>query len=483
MPPPSGTPAARRKTSTEKAMFDKQTYIARRKALHAKLSGGLVQLPGNDESPANYPGNTFRFRQDSTFLYFFGLNRPGCSGLLDLDSGEDVLFGDDPTLEDIIWTGPQPSLAELAGEVGVEKTQSAAHLQKRIEAAVAKGRRILFLPPYRGETRSTMSRLLGIRADRLASYASAELARAVVALREVKEPAEIEEIERACETAGKMHRLAMRMCRPGITEREIAGAIEGVALQHGAGVSFPSIVTQHGETLHNHDYDHVLQSGRLMLIDAGAETAMNYCSDFTRTFPVNGRFTGRQKDVYDIVLAANDRTFELAGPDTFYYRMHNEASMVIAEGLKSLGLMRGNMQDAVGVGAQALFMPHGLGHQMGLDVHDMENIGEKYVGYDEETLRSSTPGLSSLRMGKRLKEGFVITVEPGIYFIPALIAKWEREGLGGGFIDFEKVREYLDFGGIRIEDDMLITYYGNRMLGGNRPPVTTAGIEAYMNGG
>ena len=278
-----------------------------------------------------------------------------------------------------------------------------------------------------------------------------------------------------------MHRMAMKMCRPGVVEREIAGAIESIALQHGAGVSFPAIVTQHGETLHNHDYDHVLQSGRLMLIDAGAETAMNYCSDFTRTFPVNGRFTGRQKDVYDIVLAANDRTFSLAGPDSYYYRMHNEASLVIAEGLKSLGLMRGDMQDAVTVGAQALFMPHGLGHQMGLDVHDMENIGEKYVGYDEQTLRSSTPGLSSLRMGKRLREGMVITVEPGIYFIPALIEKWEREGLGGGFIDFAKVREYLDFGGIRIEDDMLITSFGNRLLGGNRPPVTTAQIEEYMN--
>ena len=374
-------------------MFRKETYVRRRSELRKRIEGGLVLLPGNGESPANYPSNQFRFRQDSTFLYFFGLNRPDYVGLMDIDSGEETLYGDDYTIDDIIWMGPQPTLDEQAREVGIGKT----------------------------------------------------------------------------------------LCRPGVVEREIAGAIESIALQHGAGVSFFSIVSQHGETLHNHCHEGTLLSGRLMLVDAGAETTMNYCSDFTRTFPVSGRFTQKQKDVYDIVLAANDRTFSLAGPDSYYYRMHNEASLVIAEGLKSLGLMRGDMQDAVTVGAQALFMPHGLGHQMGLDVHDMENIGEKYVGYDEQTLRSSTPGLSSLRMGKRLREGMVITVEPGIYFIPALIEKWEREGLGGGFIDFAKVREYLDFGGIRIEDDMLITSFGNRLLGGNRPPVTTAQIEEYMN--
>ncbi len=462
-------------------MFDRKIYIERRKALHERLSSGLVLLPGNDESAANYPDNTYRFRQDSTFLYFFGLNRPKTVGLLDLDSGEDILYGDDTSLEDIIWTGPQPTLTEWAYQVGVEHTQPISHLYKRIEAAAAKGRRIHYLPPYRAETILHVGRLLGLMPDRVAAHASIELARAVVALREVKASCEIEEIEFACGIASRMHRLAMRMCRPGTSEREIAGAIEGVALQYGAGVSFPSIVTQNGQTLHNHDYSGTLQSGRLMLVDAGAETTMNYCSDFTRTFPVSGYFTPKQKEIYDIVQAANRRVFELAHPGAYYYQMHNEAARVIAEGLRSLGLMRGNMEDAVAVGAQALFMPHGLGHQMGLDVHDMENIGEKYVGYDEETLRSSTPGLSSLRMGKRLREGHVITVEPGIYFIPDLIDKWEVEGFGRDFINFAKVREYLDFGGIRIEDNMLITPYGNRLLGSDRPPVTTSEIESYMN--
>ena len=463
-------------------MFNKETYIKRRRVLHTKLSGGLVLMPGNSDSPANYPANQFRFRQDSTFLYYFGLNHPDYVGLIDLDSGEDLLFGDDYSIDDIIWMGPQPSLAEQARQVGIDRTQPLDRLCKRVAAAVAKGRRIHFLPPYRGETILWLSGILGIEPSRLPQYASVELAKAVVSMREVKEAVEIEEIEKACEIGGKMHKLAMKMCRPGVVEREIAGAIESVALQQGAGVSFFSIVSQHGETLHNHYHGNTLLSGRLMLVDAGAETTRNYCSDFTRTMPVSGRFTQKQKEIYNLVLAANDRTFELAGPDRFYYEMHNEASLVIAEGLKSLGLMKGNPQDAVAAGATALFMPHGLGHQMGLDVHDMENIGEKYVGSDEETLRSSTPGLSSLRMGKRLKEGMVITVEPGIYFIPALIDKWEAEGLGRDFIRFAKVREYLDFGGIRIEDDLAVTSFGNRLLGNNRPPVTTAQIEESMNG-
>ena len=392
-----------------------------------------------------------------------------------------MLFGDDFTVDDIIWTGPQPTLREEGARAGVADCRPLAALADYLAAAIRLGRRIHYLPPYRGETKLQLSALLGIAPALLHDYKSVDLMFAVAEMREVKSAEEVAQMEDAFHIGYAMHTTAMRMCRAGVVEREIAGAIESIALQHGAGVSFFSIVSQHGETLHNHCHEGTLLSGRLMLVDAGAETTMNYCSDFTRTFPVSGRFTQKQKDVYDIVLAANDRTFSLAGPDSYYYRMHNEASLVIAEGLKSLGLMRGDMQDAVTVGAQALFMPHGLGHQMGLDVHDMENIGEKYVGYDEQTLRSSTPGLSSLRMGKRLREGMVITVEPGIYFIPALIEKWEREGLGGGFIDFAKVREYLDFGGIRIEDDMLITSFGNRLLGGNRPPVTTAQIEEYMN--
>jgi len=462
-------------------MFPVKTYVSRRAELRAKTGGGLILLPGNQPSANNYPNNAYYFRQDSTFLYYFGLDRPSLAGVIDADTGEEVLFGDDFTVDDIIWTGPQPTLREEGARAGVADCRPLAALADYLAAAIRLGRRIHYLPPYRGETKLQLSALLGIAPALLHDYKSVDLMFAVAEMREVKSAEEVAQMEDAFHIGYAMHTTAMRMCRAGVVEREIAGAIESIALQHGAGVSFFSIVSQHGETLHNHCHEGTLLSGRLMLVDAGAETTMNYCSDFTRTFPVSGRFTQKQKDVYDIVLAANDRTFSLAGPDSYYYRMHNEASLVIAEGLKSLGLMRGDMQDAVTVGAQALFMPHGLGHQMGLDVHDMENIGEKYVGYDEQTLRSSTPGLSSLRMGKRLREGMVITVEPGIYFIPALIEKWEREGLGGGFIDFAKVREYLDFGGIRIEDDMLITSFGNRLLGGNRPPVTTAQIEEYMN--
>ena len=462
-------------------MFSAKTYAARRNMLRTKIGSGIILLPGNSLSPNNYPNNAYYFRQDSSFRYYFGLNTPSLAGLIDADTGEEALYGDDFTVEDIIWTGPQPTLRELGAEVGVTATFPMAELEKRLRKAVSLGRKIHYLPPYRGETKLQLSALLGIKPELLHDYKSVELMFAVAEMREKKSAEEVEAMERAFLIGYHMHTLAMHMCHPGVIEREIAGAIEGIAKSSGSGLSFPSIVSQHGETLHNLNADGVLEQGRLLLCDAGCETVDGYCSDHTRTYPVSGRFTQKQKDVYDIVLAANDRTFSLAGPDSYYYRMHNEASLVIAEGLKSLGLMRGDMQEAVAVGAQALFMPHGLGHQMGLDVHDMENIGEKYVGYDEQTLRSSTPGLSSLRMGKRLREGMVITVEPGIYFIPALIEKWEREGLGGGFIDFAKVREYLDFGGIRIEDDMLITSFGNRLLGGNRPPVTTAQIEEYMN--
>lgn len=461
-------------------MFEKSVYMARRQALRARLGGGLVLLPGNSESPSNYPSNTYMFRQDSTFLYFFGLSHPDYAGVIDLDSDEDTLFGDDYTIDDIIWMGPQPTLAEQAEQVGVTRTAPLKEIEGVLKKALVQGRRVHFLPPYRGETALRMACWLGIRPERLSDYVSVELAVAVVALREIKDEHEIAEMERACAIATEMHTLAMAMCRPGVVEQQIAGAIDGVALRSGAGVSFPSIVSQNGETLHNHYHGNTLAEGRLLLVDAGAETNLNYCSDFTRTFPVSGRFTERQKEIYDIVLAANDRAFSLARPDAFYWQIHNAASLVIAEGLKALGLMRGDMQQAVAAGATALFMPHGLGHQLGLDVHDMENIGEKYVGYDAETLRSSTPGLSSLRMGKRLKPGQVITVEPGIYFIPALVAKWEKEGLGGGFINFARVREYLGFGGIRIEDDLLVTPTGNRMLGEHRPPVTTEQIEAYM---
>ncbi len=462
-------------------MFSKETYITRRAALRERVTrGGLIILPGNTESPANYPNNTYHFRQDSTFLYFFGLNHADMVGVLDIDTGRDTLYGDDLSMEDIIWTGPQPSVAELGARVGVKDTRPLSGLQEQISQALRKGRPVHFLPPYRAENKLLLGRLLGISPVALPNYISVELALAVVSLRDKKSDEEIAEIEHACEIGYRMHTTAMRMCRPGVEEREIAGAIEGVAMQMGAGVSFTSIVSQHGETLHNHNYDGVLESGRLLLVDAGAETTMNYCSDFTRTFPVNGKFTQKQKDVYNIVLAANACTFEVAGPDKMYRDVHLEACRVIVEGLKELGLMRGNTDDALAAGAHALFMPHGLGHMMGIDVHDMEDIGEKYVGYDQETKRSEQLGVSALRMGRRLKPGMVMTNEPGIYFIPACIEKWKNEGLNSSFINFAAAEKYYDFGGIRVEDDLLITPTGNRILGKRRVPVTVEEIEAFM---
>ena len=461
-------------------MFDKEVYTGRRARLRELVGDGLILLPGNSESPANYRANEYHFRQDSTFLYFFGISHADYVGVLDADSGEDAVYGDDYSIDDIIWMGAQPTVAEQAARVGVRKTCPLADVHSQVAAALKAGRKVHFLPPYRAETRLLLSEILGIAPDRLGDYVSPVLCRAVVSLRESKDEGEIAEIEKACEIGYRMHTAVMRMCRPGIVEREIAGAIEGIAHQWGWGVSFHSIVSQSGETLHNHYHGNTLEEGRLVLTDAGAETTMNYCSDFTRTIPVSGRFTQRQKDVYNIVLAANARGFELSAPGMFYRDVHLACCEVIVEGLKSLGLVRGDVKEAVAAGVQGLFMPHGIGHQMGLDVHDMENIGEQYVGYDDETVRSTPPGLASLRMARRLKPGFVMTVEPGIYFIPDLIRKWRREGTCRDFIDYGKVEEYIGFGGIRIEDDILITPTGNRMLGERRVPVTVEEIEEYM---
>ncbi len=465
-------------------MFSSQTYARRREELRGKITrGGIVILPANFDAPRNYPDNIYRFRQDSTFLYYAGIDLPGMVLALDVDSGEDVLFGDDLSMDDIIWTGPQPTVKDLAAKAGIMVSKPLAELREMVTLAVRKGRAVHFLPPYRGDNKIMMAGLLGIDARALANYISIELAMGVVSMRDKKSEEEIAQIEDACRIGYMMHTEAMRMCRPGIMEREIAGAIEGIAIRNGAGISFTSIVSQNGETLHNHYYGNTLEEGRLLLVDAGAENVMNYCSDYTRTMPVGGKFTQRQKDVYNIVLAANSRAFELAAPGKLYRDIHLESALVIVRGLTELGLMKCAAEDAVAAGAHALFMPHGLGHMMGLDVHDMEDIGEKYVGYDLETERSTKLGLSSLRMGRRLQAGMVMTVEPGIYFIPAYIQKWKAEGINRDFINFEAAEKYFGFGGIRIEDDLLITDGGNRMLGEQRIPVTVEEIEEFMAGG
>lgn len=460
-------------------MFSKNVYVQRRASLRQKMGQGIALFLGNEESPMNYPGNTYRYRQDSSFLYFFGLSLPHLAGVVDFDSGEDILFGDEVSIEDVIWMGPQPSVKELAFGAGIEKTRPYDELNNYIQTAIRNGQKIHFLPPYRLLNALLLEDLTGISHKMAKVYASPDLIKAVVSLRSVKDSHEIEELEKAFAIGYQMHTLAMKMCKPGIYEREIAGAIEGLALSHGGTVSFPVILSQNGETLHNHHHGNMLQEGRLMLTDAGAETERGYASDFTRTIPVSGKFTQKQKDIYNIVLAANNATIRDAKPGISYQQLHLQAASIIASGLKDLGLMKGNVSDIVESAAHAMFMPHGLGHMMGLDVHDMEDLGENFVGYDKDVKRSELFGTAYLRLGRKLQPGFVLTVEPGIYFIPALIEKWKKEGIHHSFINFDKVAEYIDFGGIRIEDDILITENACRLLG-KRIPASVEEIENFM---
>ena len=462
-------------------MFDSLTYQKRRKALREKVSHGIILLLGNNEAPANYPDNAYKFRQDSSFVYFFGLQHPGFAGILDVDSGEDYLFGDDVDMDDIIWMGPQPSVKELAAQVGVDKSYPFDKLKDFVGSAIAKRRKVHFLPLYRHDKMLLVEEMTGIRASMTPKHASVELIKAIVDLRSSKEPCEIAEIDKACDVGYEMHTAAMRLCKPGISEQYIAGVLDGIASSYGRMVSFATILTQNGQTLHNHDHSHVLQEGRLMLTDAGAELMNCYCSDHTRTVPVGGKFTARQRDVYSIVLACHDKALELARPEVTYMSVHLEVCKVLAQGMKDLGLMKGDVEEAVAAGAHALFLPHGLGHMMGLDVHDMEDLGQCYVGYDDEIQPSAQFGLSSLRMGRRLKERFVITDEPGCYFIPALIDKWRAEKIHADFLNFDAIDKFKDFGGIRLEDDILITPEGSRFTGHKHIPITIGEVEDIMN--
>ena len=460
-------------------MFKKETYIARREQLRKDVGSGLIIIMGNHEAPCNYPDNTYHFRQDSSFLYFFGLHREDMVGVLDCESGKDYIFANDYDIDDIIWTGVLPSVKELAASVGVENTGDLAALQTICLKANAAARRIHFLPPYRADNRIQLSNLLGINVDAVNRYASMELILACVKQRSIKSAEEIEEIERAIATAYNMHVGAMKMACAGRYEYELSGFMEGQALMGGGPVSFPVIMTVHGETLHNHNHFNRLEVGRMLVMDAGCETPMNYCSDITRSVPVGGRFNERQKTIYELVLAANMEAIRISRPGITYQEVHTAASRVLAQGYKDLGILRGNLDDIVSNGAHSLMMPHGLGHMMGLDVHDMEDYGQINVGYDEEIRPSTQFGLGSLRCGRRLQPGFVVTDEPGAYFIPALIDKWRAEGTNKDFINFDELEKWKDFGGIRIEDDILITDTGCRVLG--KPiPKTVKEIEETM---
>lgn len=463
-------------------MFNSEVYKTRRNQLKSSVNSGLILILGNTESPVNYPDNGYHFRQDSDFLYFFGIDLPGYIGVVDIDNNKDVIYANDMDISDIIWMGPQPAVAELAEKCGVENTLPYDNIFETIESAIKAGRTIHFTPPYRAENKILLQQLMGISADRVRDYASLELINAIVAIREVKDEQEIIEIEKACEVGYKMHVTAMKMCKPGVVEQEIAGIIEGVSLSGGNIPSFPIILSQNGETLHNHNHGNKLQAGRLMLTDCGSESPLHYASDNTRTIPVSGKFTDKQLGIYNLVLKTLDDTIAITKPGVTYQSIHLEAAKIITRGLINLGLMKGDVDKAVAAGAHAMFFPHGLGHQMGLDVHDMESLGQIHVGYDEETRPIDQFGTAYLRLGKRLKKGFVITNEPGIYFIPALIDKWESEGINAEFINFDKVNaEYRDFGGIRLEDDILVTEDGCRILG-ERIPIYPADIEKIMKG-
>ena len=408
-------------------MFTKETYIRRREQLRKDVNSGIILILGNKEVAFNYPANTYHFRQDSNFLYFFGLNMPDVAGIIDIDNNKDWLFGNDVDLDDIIWMGPQPTMHELAAKVGVENSATTAALYDTVADAIRKGRKVHFVSPYRGETTMQLADLTGIKYTNIKNYVSLELTQAMVKQRSIKDLNEIAEIEKAIETAYTMHTTAMKMAKAGVIEREIAGRMEGIALEAGGPVSFPVILTVNGQTLHNHYHGNELKIGRMLVADAGCETELNYCSDITRSIPVGGMFDQRQKDIYQIVLNANMAAIEAIKPGVPYRDIHLLSAKVIAQGLKDLGLMKGDVDDAVRHGAHAMFFPHGLGHMLGLDVHDMEGLGENFVGYDEEIKRSSQFGLAFLRLGRRLQNGFVLTVEPGLYFIPALIDLWRSE--------------------------------------------------------
>lgn len=463
-------------------MFSKETYISRRARLRELVNSGIIILFGNNESPCNYPANGYYpFRQDSSFLYFFGQNRDGLVGVIDVDNATETLIGNDIDIEDIVWYGAVDSIKDMAEQVGVGNTAPMSELRNICDKAVSQNRKIHFLPPYRHDTMIVISDLLGIHPYKQKEAASLELINAVVKLRSVKEQQEIEEIERACEIGYEMHTLAMRLTKPGITEKFIGGQMTGIAQSLGAMTSFSTIFTQHGEIMHGCPSMEKLQEGRLVLCDAGAETINNYCSDNTRTYPVNGKFDNRQIEIYRIVEECHDYVLEVAKPGVKYFDVHLDMCRLMAGRLKEVGLMKGNTDDAVTAGAHAMFLPHGLGHMMGMDVHDMEGLGQIHVGFDKETRPNLEQfGTNCLRMGRRLEKGFVLTDEPGIYFIPALIDEWREKGLHKEFINYDLLETYKDFGGIRIEDDILITDDGCRFLGEKRIPYHPADIEEFM---
>ena len=460
-------------------MFKAQTYLSRRRNLRVRIDSGIALFMGNDESPMNYADNTYHFRQDSSFLYYFGLNTAGLTGIVDVDEGKDYIFGNDLTVEDFVWMGYQPSLKEQAQKVGIENTRSIPDLEKFLKEAAAKGREIHLVPQYRAENKIKLFNWLGIKLNETQNAASVELIKAVVAQREIKSDEELLEIEKAVNTTVDMHVAAMQMAQPGIMESEIAARVLEIAVKAGGNISFPIIATIHGETLHNHYHGNQLKDGDMLLLDCGAETALGYAGDLSSTMPVAATFTERQKEIFNIVLASHNASIEMLTPGLPFKNIYYESCRVIVEGLKDLDLMKGNAEEAVQLGAHAMFFPCGVGHQMGLDVHDMENLGEVYVGYDGKP-KSTQFGIKSLRLAKPLVPGLVLTIEPGIYLVPSLIDMWRAEKRFADFINYDKLEAYKDFGGIRNEENFVITADGYRLIGKQKPK-TIEDVEKQKN--
>ena len=463
-------------------MFTKEVYVARRAALLAKMRAagekGIILLIGNAEAPAQYKDNCYKWRQDSTWLYYIGLDEPLMAAVLDIESGAETLYANDVDIDDIIWMGPQPSVRSKAESVGIGLTQPYSMLDTDVHAAQNIGRPIHYINPSRYFNTLRLMQLTG--KENVADGASAPLTEAIISMRLVKQPEEIAAIDFACDLGYEMHSAARDAIKLGIVEQDIVGKMEAVALAKGWGVSFPTILTQHGETLHNHGHAAVIEPGKLMVIDAGVESNEHYASDFTRTYPTSGKYSAKQREIYQIVYDCNELAFSLAKPGITYREVHLATARKMLEGLSALDLVHGDLDEMVAKGIAGLFQPHGLGHNMGLDVHDMEDLGENKVGYDPDQTRAKQLGLGSLRMARRLVPGHVITDEPGIYFIPALIEKFKKEGLGYDFVNYAKLESYYDFGGIRIEDDVLITADGARRLGSRRLPASPDDVEASM---
>lgn len=463
-------------------MFSKQTYISRRAELKKLVKSGIIILFGNNESPANFPNNGYHpFRQDSTFRYYFGQNRDGLVGVIDIDNDIETLIGDDIAIDDIVWYGAVDSVHDMAKQVGVDNSAPMSSLRTITNDALRQKRTVHFQPPYRYDIKLQIFDLLGIHPNQQKEAASMPLIQAVVKMRSTKTAEEIEELERAAVIGYKMHTTAMAGCKPGVIEKELAGRLDGIANGLGSMVSFPTILSQHGEIMHGAPSAQPLEAGRLMLCDAGAETMEGYCSDNTRTTPVSGKFTQRQLEIYSIVCDAHDYALKVAKPGVKWWDVHFGVCRLITDRLKELGLMKGDTEDAVREGAHAMFLMHGLGHMMGMDVHDMESFDQINVGFDDEVRPNLEQfGTNCLRMGRRLQEGFVVTDEPGIYFIPQLIDEWKAKGLYKDFINYDKLETYKDFGGIRIEDDLLITKDGCRFIGKDRIPYRPEDVEAFM---